>query len=297
MPLHALKRPRVLPRGSVPNHLSAIQKRLMLMASAASSRSLTVVLVLAFLVAGEALLAPPDPAVLLSGVAKLVLKSRLRELQSVDVKVQATPAAILGGGVDGVRVTGRGWCTPLRLSCRMLDVRVGRTSIDVPALVGSRRILLRRAARGDATMRFSSADWSNFLRHPLFAKAVADRRTVDPCPEVRLAGSRAAVRPDGVEFSLRWGDDDVIARIYQRRDGRVAAAARADGVAGVASASAMDAQSARAVADWLVGFFEGLVLDLDGCELRFRSLRVVADELELRLGVNVRSFPSLDINF
>ena len=51
------------------------------------------------------------------------------------------------------------------------------------------------------------------------------------------------------------------------------------------------------VADWLVGFFEGLVLDLDGCELRFRSLRVVADELELGLGVRVRSFPSLDINF
>jgi len=148
-------------------------------------------------------------------------------------------------------------------------------------------------------MRFSGADWSNFLRHPLFAGAISDRRRVSPCPEISLlpAGREvAAVLPTGgVEFAMRWGDEAVLARISQRRDGRVEAAVRAADDAG--DGGGIDAQGAEAVADWLVGFFEGLVLDLDGCELRFRSLRVVADELELGLGVRVRSFPSLDINF
>ena len=54
----------------------------------------------------------------------------------------------------------------------------------------------------------------------------------------------------------------------------------------------------------MAALFTGLVLDLDGCELRFRSLRVEGGgsaaspmQLTLGLGVRVRAFPSLDINF
>ena len=254
---------------------------------------------LALLAPAEALLPPPDPAVLLSSVAKLVLRSRLRELQSVDVQVRAGPAAILGGGVDGVRVSGRGWCTPMMLSCRMLDVNVGRTAIDVPSLVSTRRILLQRPAEGEAKMRFSGADWQNFLRHPLFSAALANRRLIVPCPELSFAATRATVQPKGIEFSLQWGNEAVVARLFQTRDDRVEALVRADDACGtlLKGESVIDAQTAQTASDWLVGFFESLVLDLDGCELQFRSLKIIADELELRLGVHVRSFPSLDINF
>ncbi|KAL3772363.1 hypothetical protein ACHAW5_010365 [Stephanodiscus triporus] len=52
---------------------------------------------------------PSDPVSLaLSGVAKLVLESRLEELHSVEVNVFASPLSALGGSVDGVRVRGTG---------------------------------------------------------------------------------------------------------------------------------------------------------------------------------------------
>ncbi len=90
------------------------------------------------------------------------------------------------------------------------------------------------------------------------------------------------------------------ARLYQRQGGQVVASVRADDLVVVepsAAAADVDADTARLAAMWIVGLFENLVLDLDGCELRFRSLRAAKDKLELRLGVRVRNFPSLDINF
>ena len=52
---------------------------------------------------------------------------------------------------------------------------------------------------------------------------------------------------------------------------------------------------------WLARLFAELVLDLDGCALSFRRLRVAPaasePELVLQLGVCVTSFPSLEINF
>jgi hypothetical protein len=220
----------------------------------------------------------------------------------------------------------------MKLSCRELDVTVGRTTIDVPALITTRRIVLQNAAIGDATMVFSGADWQNFLMHPLMSKALADRRCVAPCPSNIISFTAAdegtqpivTVSRDGVEFSVLCynnnNDDNVPlrrVRLHQPRGGRVMASVMADdafdgivkplltstssSTAG-AGARIVDvntdvADNISAIAMWIVNFFETLVLDLDGCELQFRSLTSETDRLELRLDVRVRSFPSLDINF
>merc|ERR1712183_815679 len=60
-------------------------------------------------------------------VAEVVLRGRLTSCKSVVVSVDSTPPEILGGLVRGVKVQGKGWSTPLRLSCTELDVSVGRT--------------------------------------------------------------------------------------------------------------------------------------------------------------------------
>jgi hypothetical protein len=81
--------------------------------------------------------------------------------------------------------------------------------------------------------------------------------------------------------------------------------AAAEGAAATAAAKAV---AAEACGPWLAALFQDLVLNLDGCELSFRSLRVegsgggdgrkaVAAELVLELSVCVRSFPILNINF
>ena len=62
-----------------------------------------------------------------------------------------------------------------------------------------------------------------------------------------------------------------------------------------------------AAAHFLTRFFNTLTVDLDGCELRFRALRLQPAgaaaagrgelELHLELGVCVRRFPSPFVNF
>ena len=120
-------------------------------------------------------LAPPAPSRLLSQVAEFILRARLRECGSCDIEASADAASILAGGVKSVRIKGQRWCTPMRLSCRELDIAVGATSVDFPALA-SRRILLKKPALGDATISFTAADWDNFLVHPQMDVALAERR-------------------------------------------------------------------------------------------------------------------------
>jgi len=109
---------------------------------------------------GSVLCSSDSSAQLLSSVAEIVLRSRLRSPTRVAVEVQSTLPELLSGSVRGVRVWGRDWCTPLRLSCRSLDVRVGSTAIDGTALFATRRILLQKPAMGDtANLRTRVSDW------------------------------------------------------------------------------------------------------------------------------------------
>ena len=252
-------------------------------------------------------LAPPTPDRLLSQVAELVLRTRLRECGSCDISVQADPASLLSGGVNGVRVSGRNWCTPMQLSCRALDFDVGSTAVDLVALSTQQRILLKRPAEGSATICFAASDWDSFLLHPQLAACVAARRAAAPAPAVSFSqsgGTRLLVSKSGegvVAFPVRFGGVELAARLSQRPDGSVACVARRLQPATPDAAAAPDDDDAAARAGpWLAGLFETLVLDLDGCALSFRSLSVAGapqPELALQLDVCVRSFPSLDINF
>ena len=106
-------------------------------------------------------------------------------LRERDVIRAQRSVPLLQGGVKSVRVRGKGWCTPLQLSCSSLDVAVGSTKIDVGALVTKQAILLQQPARGSAEISFTARDWDQFLVHPLMTEAIARR-------EARLA--RAARR-------------------------------------------------------------------------------------------------------
>ena len=130
---------------------------------------------LPLLLSSAAFLAPPSPDVLLARAAELVLRARLSERDEVRVQVSGG-SRMLSGGVEAVSVHGTRWCTPLRLSCRRIDLSVGRTDVDLPSLVSRQRIVLRRPAEGSASIFFSARDWDNFLAHPQMAVAVAARR-------------------------------------------------------------------------------------------------------------------------
>ena len=250
-------------------------------------------------------LAPPSPSRLLSQVAELILRARLRECGGCDIDVSADPASLLAGGVTGVRVRGTRWCTPMKLSCQALDVRVGATAIDIGALA-RQRILLRKPAEGDATIRFTARDWDDFLLHPQMKAAIATRRGTSAAivsPMVAFnesGGTQFELSGSVVVFPVRFDGVELNARLSQQADGTVECIAQPAPSRDVVAA---DAATAAAAGPWLAQLFAQLVIDLDGCALTFESLRVERraaasrPELVLQLAVCVRSFPSLEINF
>jgi len=238
-----------------------------------------------------------------------VLRARLRECESCDITVKADAASILGGGVQGVQVKGRRWCTPMRLSCNGLLVDVGQTAVDLPALATQRRIVLKQPARGRASIHFSASDWDNFLVHPSMIAAVAERRKSSAAPVVQFdrgGGTRLLTDDAGgaICFPVLWDGARLVARLSQPTGGVSCTAQPHSPQAADSPAAAAAALDASASAGpWLRELFTQLVLDLDGCALSFRALRVepargaASAELVLDLDVCVTSFPSLDINF
>ena len=231
-------------------------------------------------------LAPPPPGELLSKVAEIVLRARLRECGAVQVQVKDT-GGLLFGSVEGVRVSGRRWSTPLKLSCRSLDVSVGRTAIDFGALAAKQRIVLQRPSTGKAEISFTADDWDSFLAHPLFQAAVAAKCAATSANVVFVRGGTRLCREDEtVVFPVRWCGELCDARLSQ-----------AGGRATIVLQREADGEGGQMGSDWLTALFNELVIDLDGCELRFLQLRFSDDQLSLALDVRVRSFPSLDVNF
>jgi len=254
--------------------------------------------------------APPSADGLLSKVAELVLRSRLTKVESVSVAVDSTPLEMLSGLVRGVTVQGKGWCTPLRLSCDALDVRVGRTEIDLQKLLKSQRIFMKTPARGTATMTFTASDWKDFLAHPLTKDALGKysvQTPVEPLVQFKSNGrvlfepSSTAASSGLVVFPVSWGAYHFDVALGQNGSGPFITAKLDESTAGRMTAA--ERKDVRKVEAWVARFFETLLLDLDGCALSFRSMKVTTGKarsgplLSLDLDVCVTRFPSLDINF
>jgi len=243
---------------------------------------------LVFASAATPCLFPSPPAdatgALIARVAELALRARLRSASLVEVDVRSNAFEILSGRVQGVGVRGTAWRTPLDLSCSALNFDVGATEVDLPAVVSKQRILLKRPATGEAVVSFSGSDWASFLAHPLVADAVTRAKL-----PVSFGRDGAMVSADAVEFVARWRDSGVedVIRLSQ---------APSQPVVGVAAGGDDADAAARAAA--LAEFFGSIKLDLDGCELKFRSMAVRRQLLEVTLDVNVRRFPNpMTINF
>ena len=243
---------------------------------------------LVFASAATSSLFPSPPAdatgALIARVAELALRARLRSASLVEVDVRSNAFEILSGRVQGVGVRGTAWRTPLDLSCSALNFDVGATEVDLPAVVSKQRILLKRPATGEAVVSFSGSDWASFLAHPLVSDAVTRAKL-----PVSFGRDGAMVSADAVEFVARWRDSGVedVIRLSQ---------APSQPVVGVAAGGDDADAAARAAA--LAEFFGSIKLDLDGCELKFRSMAVRRQLLEVTLDVNVRRFPNpMTINF
>ena len=236
-----------------------------------------------------------DPAVAISSVAEAALKTPLvlKSYGSVRVAIEAPiEAAIARGEVRRVEITGTAWSSPRSLTCRNIEFIVDEPcALDVEAAVGMRGIFLKRPARGSARLTFDSSDFGNFLSHPLLRAAAAAARRDEGGFDFVFEGGETA-RVCGDEGYLEYSG--VVGGSGERRTIRMRPM----------EGSRVDAHLVGADADEtfersMASFFERLVIDLEGTELRYRDMTIdpARSTVDFELDLCVRKFPSPNIQF
>lgn len=245
----------------------------------------------------RALLGPPlgDVGGVLNVAAEVALKSRLRAWTAVSPSIVANVGDVMQGRVAGVTIRGRGWRSPLGLSCRTLEVAVPRgAGIDVDALFQRQRILLSAPVTGDGVVVLDARDFDAFLSHPrmpspgrdLAFRAGGARGA--PCevdPKRGVVRFSCASLPDGnvLRCELQGGAGKPVVRVVDAGQGAGVGVADYEGVG-----------------ERLGRFFADLVFELDGTFLQFRRMEVApgpSPTITLDVSVRVEKFPSPGVEF
>ena len=246
---------------------------------------------------------------LLEAAIEFALRQRLREHESIAVRAECDFQGLAGGVFRGLRVRGAGWRTPLELTARSLDVRVGTLHLDYLALLTQRRLALNAHAphpMGEATLTLSARDLGNFMGHPLLRTL---SRTAVNGAAFDFDGATVTISLGEVRYQGTWRGDGQRYEVVMVPGAQLRVGARRLVGAGGGAANNNNAQ---AVAEGLAAFFGGLALDLQGVELArpALALRGGAAEgggggegggdallLEIAMQLRLRDFPPLDLAF
>ena len=79
---------------------------------------------------------------LISRLACMALKRRLRSHTQVSCDVSADSNNLFHGRVGPVTVKGRGWQSPLGLTCKALEATVGECKLDMGRVISSQKLVL-----------------------------------------------------------------------------------------------------------------------------------------------------------
>jgi len=248
---------------------------------------------------------------LISNVASFALKQRLAKYDEVHTSVECSFQELLQGQVESVQIRGRCWSSPLDLTCRDLDFRVGQVKIDTAALMRQRAVVLQTPPTGIADVTLSSRDFGNFCNHPMMRKpcsrAVKSMRFQFGPPE------EVEIRDGAVYFTGTWPalktTYDIVMKPLNVGEGMENLEITTTSRSSATLPSNLPRNHEQVCAAELAKFFKGLLLDLEGAELRYQSMQIVPGSsseannspteewLKLRLNLRVRQFPPLNIQF
>ena len=106
---------------------------------------------------------------LISNLAVIALKLRLAKNSGVMCETNASSSnIILTGIIKNITVKGKGWESPLGLTCRAIEANVDKCAIDINSVIKNRKLRLTDPAIGKAMIALDTADFRNFITHPLF---------------------------------------------------------------------------------------------------------------------------------
>lgn len=165
----------------------------------------------------------------------------------------------------------------------------------MPQVLLQRRIVLANVPVGSARVHFSESDFGTFLTHPLMrSKAVVAGHVFRFLPR-GIAFREASGGAPLVVFRGVWGGDQMAYTAELQPSGTGSMRCQ------VLPSEGGESPHCGALGGGLARFFEGLMIDLQGAELRFRSMDVErlpgGPVLNLQLSLRVREFPPLDVKF
>ena len=230
---------------------------------------------------------------LISQLAIAALKLRLAGQTGIKVDVAATSQdLLLRQRVGGVTVRGRGWESPLGLTCRAIEATVQECDLDISAVITRRKLILTTPARGTAMIGMTADDFGSFISHPLM-KPPTD------LPGMKFASEGVTIDPGTgtVAFDFRFREERWRCHLRRGTDNGRKAIVEVSSADGTERGDDLAAGLSRTMTD----FFNELVFELDGTFLSFRDLMVTdrggGATVMLSLSITVKKFPSPGMAF
>jgi len=248
----------------------------------------------------------------ISQLACMALKRRLEDHTHVSCDLTADSNNLLFGRVGPVTVKGRGWESPLGLTCRAIEATVNECKLDMGRVVSNQKLVLTTPAEGRAMVALSARDFGNFITHPLIKPPSPpinfDNNIVTQISESRLTFEKenVFVNPStgSVTFFGNYGGSKWKFTLQRCSDSAQKAKihttlAEKYGNSDIPKSKYEGIEKELSICT--SRFFNEMVFDLDGTFLSFEDMMLTDKGQEssvmLSLRITVKKFPSPGIEF
>ena len=247
---------------------------------------------------------------LISNLAVVALKLRLAEHSGVSCDVNASSKSLLLKSTVGpITVRGRGWSSPLELTCRAIEAKVSECQLDMNSVIQKRKLILTTPAIGSAMVALDHKDFSNFLTHPLLEAQIP----VVQSNKFEFDKEKVFVKDEEghVEFYGKCAGHEwkfILKRTPEHKHDTIGRAT----IDVTHISSPKDETSSDTdidivsfgmeLTDVVTKFFNKLVFELDGTFLSFQDMKVHRPkgkdaQILIALDIKVKKFPSPGVAF
>ena len=245
---------------------------------------------------------------LISKLAVVALKLRLAANTGVKCDVTASSSdLLLKQQVGPVTVKGRGWQSPLGLTCRAIEATVQQCDLDMSAVITRQKLILTTPAKGDAMIAMNGQDFSSFITHPLMKPPQVNNDAAAESAKISFVkeGVKIDTNTGSVIFYLMYDGHKYRCDLRRGPDQSARAIIDVSPSEEFSPADIRD-ETSRMLTDAVSKFFNELVFELDGTFLSFRDMMVTekgsggdagGSSVMLALDITVRKFPSPGLAF
>lgn len=242
----------------------------------------------------------------ISQLACMALKRRLEDHTHVSCELTADSNQLILGRVGPVTVKGRGWESPLGLTCKAIEATVNECKLDMGRVISNQKLVLTTPAEGRAMVALSATDFGNFITHPLMKPPSPpvssndnNKRLMFIKENVSMNPSSGSVQFYGIYAGSKW--KFTLQRVPEGSQKAKISASLAEKREDGDTTNVNVDRMAKALAFSTSQFFNEMVFELDGTFLSFEDMMLTDKGKEssvmLSLRIKVKKFPSPGLEF